>query len=207
MPVRVSKRRLIAVAALVLVVAVGAYTRVIPFAHLPGVWHEPERWTEARPGWLYRSGQIQAADAKEVLREKKIDLVLDLTDDSPDPLRDAEREAAQELGIKYLHLPVEHPAPRVIENLANTVVQMELARRRGERVFVHCTYGHRRSATALVLYARYIEKEPKHVAYAELTRYSDADSQWSDDLIIFLEKHDDELREKIAAKLAAASPS
>ncbi len=207
MPVRVSKWRALSVAALCLAVAVGAYTRVIPFSHLPGVWHEPERWTEARAGWLFRSGQIPPSDVLEVLREKKIDVVLDLTDDSPDAMRDAEHAASETLGIRYLHLPVEHPAGRVLENLANAVVEMELAHRRGDRVLVHCTYGHRRSATALVLYARYIEREPKHVAYAEFTRYSSADSQWSDDLIRFLEKHDTELRDKVAAKLAAAPQS
>lgn len=204
MAVRVSKRSALAVALLCLAVAVGAYTRVIPVGHLPGVWHEPDNWTEARVGWLYRSGQIPPSDVVEVLRDKKIDVVIDLTDDTPDRTRDAEAAAAEKLGIRYEHLPVEHPAEKVLDNLTTAVTEMALAHRRGDRVLVHCTYGHRRSATALVLYSRLIEHEPKHVAYAEFTRYSDPDSQWSDDVIHFLERHEDELKAQVAAKLAAA---
>ena len=199
------RRRAIAVAVLCLAGAVGAYAGVIHFSHLPGVWRVPQRWTEARAGWLYRSGQIPPSDVADVLRAERIDVVLDLTDDTPDHVRDAERVAAEKLGIRYLHLPVVQPKRTVIENLSTAVVEMELARRRGERVLVHCTFGHRRSATALVLYARLIEREPKHVAFAEFTRFTDPDSTWSDDVIRFLEKNEDAIRARVDEKLAAGA--
>jgi protein-tyrosine phosphatase len=179
---------------------------VLPFSRLPGVWRMPDRWTEARPGWLYRSGQIPASDVAEVLRAERIDVVLDLTDDTPDRTRDAEQAAAEKLGIRYLHLPVVHPQPVVIANLATAVAEIERARRRGDRVLVHCTYGHRRSAAALALYARLIEHEPEHVAYAEFSRYSDADSNWSAGVIRFLDRNMDEIRAQVAADLAKPEP-
>jgi protein-tyrosine phosphatase len=198
-------RRVLAVAALLLVLAAVeaiAPTDVLGLSHLPGVWREPDRWTEARAGWLFRSGQIPASDVKQVLRERRIDLVLDLTDDTPDKTRDAEAAAAESLGIRYLHLPVEHPKSLVIANLANAVAEIELARRRGDRVLVHCTYGHRRSAAALALYARLIEHEPKHVAYAEFTRYAEADSNWSQGVIHFLDENMSEIDAQVQADLA-----
>lgn len=199
-------RRVLAGAALCLLVVAAAPTGVLPLSHLPGVWSLPERWTEARPGWLYRSGQIRPSDVLDVLREQRIDVVLDLTDDTPDGWRDAERAAAEKLGIRYLHLPAVHPRPVLIENLARAVAEIELARRRGDRVLVHCTYGYRRSATALALYARLIEHEPKHVAFAEFSRYSDADSTWSRDVLRMLERNIDEIGAHVAADLAEPAP-
>src|SRR5262245_19501510 len=89
--------------------------------HIPGIWSTPERWTEARKGWLYRSAQIPPSDVKDVLRSERIDVVLDLTDDTPDPVRDAERAAAESLGLRYLHLPVVLPREKKIESLARAV--------------------------------------------------------------------------------------
>ena len=164
----------------------------------------PERWTEARKGWLYRSSQIPASDVESVLRDRKIDLVLDLTDLGSDARQDAERAAAARLGIRYLHLPVQQPRERVVANLAAAVAEIDRAHKRGERVLVHCTYGYRRSATALALYARLIEQEPAHIAYAELTRYSNADSKWSAEAISFVEKNMDEISSLVKADEAAA---
>src|SRR5262249_46494495 len=93
---------------------------------------------------------------------------------------------------------------RVITNLAAAVTEIDRAHRRGERVLVHCTYGHRRSSTALALYARLIEQEPPHVAYAELTRFSEADSKWSGDALIWLDRNYDAIAAKVKEDEAAA---
>jgi protein-tyrosine phosphatase len=191
-------------AALVCLVAAAAPFGVARLSHLVGGSSLPNRWTEARAGWLYRSGQIPKRDVADVLRDQRIDVVIDLTDDERDATRDAEKAAAEKLGIRYLHLPVGHPQSAVIENLANAVAQIELARRRGDRVLVHCEYGHRRSAAALALYARIVEHEPRDVAYAEFSRYSEPDSNWSQTVSRFLDRNLDEIASKVRADLAAA---
>ena len=199
---RLRDRRALAAVVVCLVAAVPfAAVRV---SRLIGV-SDPNRWTEARAGWLFRSSQIPASEVADVLRDKRIDVVLDLTDDAPDPTRDAEKAAAEKLGIRYMHLPVVQPKAVVIENLANAVAQIELARRRGDRVLVHCTYGHRRSAAALALYARLIEHEPPHVAYAEFARYAEPDSNWSQGVINFLDRNMDEIAAQVRADLADPS--
>jgi protein-tyrosine phosphatase len=195
-------RRVLVVAALCVLAAAAALTGVWPLSHLPGVWSVPGRWTEARPGWLFRSGQIPASDVADVLREERIDVVIDLTDDKPDRLRDAERAAAEKLGIRYLHLPTEYPKELILTNLAKAVAEIERGRRRGDRVLVHCTYGHRRSAAALALYARIIEHEPPHIAYAEFARFAEPDSMWSQNAERFLDGNLEDIRARVAADLA-----
>jgi protein tyrosine phosphatase (PTP) superfamily phosphohydrolase (DUF442 family) len=195
--------RRVLVALALCVLAAATATGVLPLSHLLGFHARPERWTEARPGWLFRSGQIPAADVADVLHDRRIDVVLDLTDDTPDKVRDAEQAAAEKLGIRYLHLPVEQPRSVVIANLATAVAEIERGRQRGDRVLVHCTYGHRRSAAALALYARIIEHEPPHVAYAEFARYADADSTWSRGAQSFIEKNLEDVRAQVMADLAA----
>jgi protein tyrosine phosphatase (PTP) superfamily phosphohydrolase (DUF442 family) len=189
----------LAVAALV-VAGPRLYTRA---ARLFGVSPLPENWTEARAGWLYRSGEIPAADTANLLRAQRINTVLDLTDADRDAATDAERAAAEKLGVRYLHLPVQGPRDAILDGLARAVAEIERARLRGDRVLVHCQYGHRRSAAALALYARIVEREPPDVAYVEFTRYADADSRWSDGVRTMLEDNLPHLRERVAADLAA----
>ena len=197
-----STRILLGLVAVLGLAAAVAPKGFLPWPRLPGMHELPDRWTEARKGWLYRSAQIPPHDVEDVLRAQKIGVVIDLTDDDGDPGKAAEAAAAADLGIRYMHLPVQHPRERVIENLANAVAEIAKAHERGDRVLVHCTYGHRRSSTTLALYARLIEHEPKHVAFAELTRYSEADSMWSGDVITWLEKHSDEIEAQVKADLA-----
>jgi len=172
-----------------------------------GVSRLPDNWTEARKGWLFRSGEIPAADAANVLRSERIGTVLDLTDADHDAGSGTERAAAEKLGVRYLHLPVAQPKEAVLANLARAVAEIERARRRGDRVLVHCQYGHRRSAAALALYARIVEREPPDVAYTEFTRYSEADSSWSQGVRQMLEDNLPALRAQVAADLAQNPPA
>ena len=121
-----------------------ALMAVRPFAGSP----LPDRWREARAGWLYRSAQIAPGDVEEFLRNERIGTILDLSSDEVDPLREAEAVASRDLGIRYYHLPVEKGTK--IENLAKAVAEIERAHLRGDRVWLHCAVGHRRSAAAFV---------------------------------------------------------
>lgn len=171
-----------------------------PFASSP----LPERWREARAGWLYRSAQIPPGDVEQFLRNERIGTILDLSSEDVDPLRDAETAASRELGIRYYHLPVEKGTK--IENLAKAVAEIERARLRGDRVWLHCAVGHRRSAAAFALYALLIEHEPPHIAYAELTKWAEPDSTWAPEMQRWIEKHYGELKAAVAAELAKPEP-
>lgn len=159
----------------------------------------PDRWREARAGWLYRSAQIAPGDVERFLRDQRIDTILDLSSEEVDPLRDAEEKASRELGLRYYHLPVDRGTK--LDNTAKAVAEIEKARRRGDRVWLHCAVGHRRSAAAFALYARLIEHEPPHIAYAELTKWAEPDSTWAPQMQAWIEKHYDELQAAVKAEL------
>jgi protein-tyrosine phosphatase len=163
----------------------------------------PERWTEARAGWLFRSAQIPARDVESVLRAKRIDLVIDLTDEESSPERTAEVEATRALGIRHLHLPVPPKHDRAVQSYGEAVQAIEAAHERGERVLVHCKVGYRRSASVIALYSRLAEGAPADVAYRELYRYADSTSRWQDGYIRFLEKNLDAIRALAEAPPAA----
>jgi protein-tyrosine phosphatase len=184
--------------------AVWAYP---PLGRLVGISRAPDNWTEVRPGWLYRSGRIAPGAVADVLRDKRIDVVLDLTDETKDDdARAAERAAAESLGIRYFNFPVAQSRSVALSSFARAVAEIERARQRGDRVLVHCRYGHRRSAAAIALYARLIEHEPPHVAYTELVRYAGPDSHWSDDVRSYLERHLAEVRTLVASELGTPLP-
>jgi len=167
-----------------------------PFGRAP----LPDRWREARAGWLYRSAQIDPADVEPFLRAEKIDTILDLSSEDVDPQRDAESAAARDLHIRYYHLPVEKGTK--VDNLAKAVAQIAKAHQRGDKVWLHCAVGHRRSAAAFALYALLIEREPPHIAYAELTRWAEPDSMWAPEMQAWIEKHLPELKAAVELELA-----
>lgn len=171
----------------------------------------PRRWTEVREGWLFRSAQIHAANVEAVLRDRRIDLVIDLTDDPNDPDFEAEAAAARQLGIRYLHAPVTPNPAEATVSYAHAVAAIALAHARGERVLVHCELGIRRSAAAIVLYELLIEQVEPPIAYRELYRNADARAAWQANMQAFLEQNLPELEAHVGAELeesgCASQPS
>jgi len=178
---------------------------VAVLAALTLVWHHfsslPKRWTEVRPGWLYRSAQIPGDRVESVLREQRIDVVIDVTDDPTDPDFAPEAAAAHALGVRYLHFPVTAGSAGEVQSYARAVVAIAEAHARGDRVLVHCELGHRRSAGVIALYAQLIEREPPEIANRELYRYADSRAAWQSRYAAFLARNLSELEALVAAEL------
>lgn len=196
---RLTKEELARVALLLLAAAIG----MGGFGGAP----QPRRWSEVRSGWLFRSAQIPRGDVAVVLRERRIDTVIDLTDDVVDRDREAEESAARALGVHYLHIPVSPGRWRQVDAFARAVAAIAQAHERGERVLVHCELGHRRSASAVALYARLVEHEPASVAYRELMRYADSHAAWQADARDFLERNLPEIEMRVRASLGVSPPA
>jgi protein tyrosine/serine phosphatase len=113
----------------------------------------PRNFAEVEPG-LYRSGQIHRRLIEEVLREKQIDLVIDLARDRwRDEDDRAEREATARLGIPLLSLRrLGGDGRGDPQDYVEALAALAEARREGRRVLVHCRGGSERTGVFFQLY-------------------------------------------------------
>lgn len=158
------------VAVLLVALAIGAYAW----------WREggkrrffPRNWGVVHEGWLFRSGQIHPRIVEQVLREHRIDVVIDLADDRPGrPSDAAERRAVEALGIRKVDLPGlnGHGVGR-LRSYSGALTEMVRAREAGERVLVHCAAGSERTGGAIALYRMLFEGWSGEEAYAEYLSY------------------------------------
>jgi len=133
----------------------------------------PRQWDVVVSGFLYRSGQIHARLIEDVLREHRIDLVIDLARDRwSDPDARAEREAIERLGIERLAFEdLDGSGRGNPEAYAEALAAIAEARREGRRVLVHCSAGSERAGGAVMLYRTLFESWSGADAFAEYLRY------------------------------------
>jgi tyrosine-protein phosphatase SIW14 len=92
-----------------------------------------------------------ATPSEEALRELKalgVSMILDLRQDGPG--RDHEQQLAQQLGMRYTHLPLRSvgaPTPAEIEQALSLLLQQTSA-----KIYVHCMRGKDRTGTVIACY-------------------------------------------------------
>jgi hypothetical protein len=166
----------------------------------------PRLWDVVVPGFLYRSGQIHARLIEDVLREHRIDLVIDLARDRfGDPHARAEREAIERLGIRRLAFEDLGGSGRgnpmsYVEALA----AIAEAQRAGSRVLVHCSAGSERAGGAVMLYRTLFQGWSGTDAYAEYLRYRNRPPR-SSNVAHFLDAHMPEIAGELVARRALAA--
>ena len=112
----------------------------------------PKNLAEVEGGWLYRSGQIKPNLIEGTLRDLKIDLIVDLSHDlrGRDASQNAERAAAEKLGIEVQRFPMRGTGIGSVENYVGAIAAIERGRREGKRVLLHCRAGDKRTGGVLV---------------------------------------------------------
>jgi protein tyrosine/serine phosphatase len=150
--------------------------RIFP-KHLHGVY----------PGFLYRSGQIDARLIEPTLRELGIDVIVDLGGETPDPAQAAERAAARQLGIAYHSFPLRGSGHGAVETYVSAVEAIARAEQAGQQVLVHCRAGDRRTGGVIAVYEMLVRGERTEHALEELVRYSPGGLEKSPTLIYLLE--------------------
>jgi hypothetical protein len=166
---RVRRRLLLALCALLLVVGGAIW------------WRDqgkrmffPRNFEEVEPG-LYRSGRIHRRLIEGVLREKRLDLVIDLAGsraDDPDDV--AESEATARLGVRRLVLSTLHGDGRGDpDDYVRALTALAQARAQGQRVLVHCGGGSVRTGAFFLLYRTLFEGWSEADALAEYERFRD----------------------------------
>jgi protein tyrosine phosphatase (PTP) superfamily phosphohydrolase (DUF442 family) len=132
----------------------------------------PRRLVEVESG-LFRSGQIDAGLIEKVLREQRIDVVLDLQGPE-DGTRDrvAERRAIAALGLRSVHVSLSDNGTGSVEAFATAIAALEAAHVAGQTVLVHCGAGARRTGAVLAAYELLVRGDAVK-AERELERFTE----------------------------------
>jgi protein tyrosine/serine phosphatase len=144
------------------------------------VWHNiikdqfvPKRFAEVIPGHLYRSGQISGRLIEAVLRQYDIEIVIDLNAHEEKWLVDqlAEEQAARNLEIEHLRLPLRGDGTGDIGVYARAIEEIARAQREDKTILVHCAAGTRRTGGVVAAYLMLVEGASTDVVMSELGRH------------------------------------
>jgi tyrosine-protein phosphatase SIW14 len=182
--------------------AIGLSIVIVPLVHFRDQYAHAKRLRVVTPGRFYRCGQLTADGFEEVFDFYAIRTVINLQDESPDPLLSRgyfdkpsipESEVCKRHGVRYIlltfdllprdHLPVERPA--VIDRYLRILDDPD-----AYPILLHCKAGLHRTGLMTALYR--IEKEgwSRGAAVRELRAngFGDAASTTANDYVYqFLE--------------------
>ena len=153
----------------------------------------PKRFGVVEQGRIYRSGQISSALVKRILAKYKIRTIVSLSGDSQDDIdKNAERQAAEELGIKRLIFPLRGNGTGNINNYAGAVAAICQAQKNGKPVLVHCTAGAQRTGGVIAAYRLLVQKKDAPFVLEEMMSYG-WDPKDNANLIPYLNSHMEQL--------------
>jgi protein tyrosine phosphatase (PTP) superfamily phosphohydrolase (DUF442 family) len=184
-------------AAALVVIGVGA---VVCIAAVIVIWEEfledrfvRGRWGVVEQGLIYRSGQIDASLIESTLRDEKIKTIVNLCKlDVEDPDQNAERRAAEQMGIRYVNLGLAGNGTGDIGAYATALELMAAGERNGDPVLVHCASGTQRTGAAVAFYRLLVQGRPPPEVYDELRDY-DWDPKDDYVLLDYINEHMEEL--------------
>jgi protein tyrosine/serine phosphatase len=148
---------------------------------------KPKKWGVVEPGRLYRSGQISQRLIRSTLAKNHIGLIIDMSiEDTPDAR--AEREAAAQLNIPRISLPLRGNGVGNPDHYVTALSTIIEADRRHCPVLVHCQAGTERTGGVIAAYRILVEGMPEEEAFAEARRYGHDDHE-NPHLVPFIEQH------------------
>jgi protein tyrosine/serine phosphatase len=113
---------------------------------------------------LYRGGQPKEQGLAE-LKKLGISTIVDLRGEGPDKIA-WEREQAESLGMRFVHIPVSGWSPPSDEQVAEFLSLFRSEPR--QKVFVHCRFGDDRTGVFVATYRMAMEKWPPQQAMKEM---------------------------------------
>ncbi len=132
----------------------------------------PKRWAAVEEGRIYRSGQLSSTLVRKTLARHQIKVIVDLTGEIPhDRDQEAEKKAAEELGIELLRLPLLGDGTGDIHRYAEAVAAIVEAKRQDKPVLVHCAAGAQRVGGVIACYQLLVEGRPPAYVLAEMRQH------------------------------------
>jgi protein-tyrosine phosphatase len=131
----------------------------------------PKRWGTVEKHQIYRSGQLSAALVKRTLRNHGIKVIVALNGDAPqDKNQQAERRAAEDLGIELLRFPLRGDGTGEVYHYVEAIAAVARARQQGKPVLVHCSAGVQRTGGVIACYQLLVEGRTPAQVLKELRR-------------------------------------
>ena len=132
----------------------------------------PKRFGVVEEGYIYRSGQLSAPLVKKILSDRKIRVIVDLTnDDTANPDQQAEKKAADELNIKMSRFPLGGKGTGDVNQYARAIIAIADARKNNLPVLVHCAAGTQRTGGVIAMFRLLVQKKEPAFAVSEMKRY------------------------------------
>jgi protein tyrosine/serine phosphatase len=133
----------------------------------------PKRWGVVEEGLVYRSGQLHPALVAETLRDRGIDVIVDLNQQEHDnAAQRAEEDAAAALGIERSLYPLIGDGTGDIEQYAQALLRLNEARRSNQQVLVHCSAGTYRTGGVVAMQRVLVEGWSTDRARDEMMQYN-----------------------------------
>lgn len=115
----------------------------------------PREFVVVEPGAIYRGGWQKDWPMRRIVKDRKIKTILALAHPEDHPLSVRERALAQELGIRWIHIPIVDQRgganPRTLGDLLDDAAAV-LADPKNHPIFFHCHHGLNRASMAQIAY-------------------------------------------------------
>lgn len=132
----------------------------------------PKRWGVIEEDLVYRSGQLSRNLVRHMLQRHGIRTIVDLTTpDAAHPDKAAQREAARDLGIDIVSLPLSGDGRGDIMRYAEAIAVVSNAVKSGTPVLLHCSAGAQRTGGITACYRMLVQGWSVEQALAEMRRY------------------------------------
>lgn len=140
------------------------------------MWYWPAKnWGVVESGAIYRSGLMQPWQARRVLQENGIGVIVTMNaEDASDPKAVAEKNAAAQLGIPILRFPMGGDGMEAdggITRHVQAVAAICRARQEGKRVLVQCSAGANRTGGVVAMYELLVERLAPRTVLGHMRKY------------------------------------
>ena len=115
----------------------------------------PREFVVVEPGKIYRGGWQKDWPMRRIVKDYKIKSILALANPDNHPLSVSERALAQELGVRWIHIPIvdqrDEENPKTLGDLLDEAADV-LADPGNYPIFFHCHHGLNRASMAQIAY-------------------------------------------------------
>jgi protein-tyrosine phosphatase len=135
-------------------------------------WNHQANWGTVVPGQIFRSATVSRHLIRRKLADNRIGVIVFLSRDTGDDVDlSAERNAAREMGVKFLNFPMNGDGVASPEQYTAALAAVCQAKAEGKPVLIHCHSGAQRTGGVVAMYRLLVEGQPPSQAYAEMRHY------------------------------------